>query len=349
MTKIGKLILTTLLFVLVLGGTAFAHQPVIKVPGNEQPTKEFGMATRVKDATKESQAIYGALTSPGQTDIYYFVAGADAVIPVEVLVPVRYSNMRFAPAVIIIGKNITGRAKNSPISLPSDLGARLVSPPTERRATFEPFSEELLYSGNPVKISVKKGNTYYFIVYDPKDYIGDYSLAIGDKESFSGATVAGLFTSIFDIKLRLIGGWDIPWLDILGLFAMMGGIICALGSVMVVTVEALRGRHSEEWAHTAMMTIQATAPVMWLGFFAATLGGLVLYRTSAFTGVGFFQFIIAIIIAINSAYLWFVIRPKFAEHGATLFKRSIAVCLILSFVLWWLQAFLLVWYLLVTR
>lgn len=349
MINLGKMVSVTVLFMLVLCGTAFGHQPIIEVPGNEQPTAVFGIAMKVDDATLDSQAIYGAITVPGQTDIYYFKAGADAVIPVEVLVPVRHSNMSFAPAVIVVGKTISGQVENSPVSLPKNMGARLISAPTERKATFEPFSEELLYTGKPTKVSLKKGNTYYFIVYDTRDYTGDYSLAIGDKEDFSIAGLPSLIGRIFLIKMRLVGGWDVPWLDVFSLFAMMGGIICALGSVMVVIQEAWRGRRSEEWAHTAMMTVQATAPVMWLGFLVASLGALVLYRTSALTGVGLFQFTLAVLIAINSAYLWFVIRPKIAEHGATIFKRSIAVCLAISYILWWLQAFLLVWYLLVTR
>lgn len=349
MTKIGKTLSVALLFLAILGGAASAHQPVIEVPGNEQPTKVFGIAIKVPDATRESLAIYGAITAPGQTDIYYFKAGSNATIPVEVLVPVRHSNASFAPALIVVGKNIPGHIKEPPLPLPKSMGARLIPSPIERKAIFEPFSEELLYSGTQAKINVKKGNTYYFIVYDQRDYIGDYSLAIGTREDLSNVSLTSLIVKVFFVKLRLVGGWPIPWLDIIGLFAMMGGIICALGSVMVVSLEAWRGRKSEAWAHTAMMTVQATAPVMWLGFLVATAGALVLYRAIALTGVGFFQLIIAIMIAINSAYLWFVIRPKIAEQGATVFRRSIAVCLVISYLLWWLQTFLLVWYLLVTR
>ncbi len=349
MTKIGKLAVATLLFILWLSAAALAHQPIIEVPANEKATEEFGSAIRVDDATVESQAIYGAITVPGQTDIYYFTAGRDAVIPVEALVPVRHSNMRFAPAVIVVGKNIVGRTKKPPVPLPKGMGSKLITPPTTRNAIFEPFSEELLYTGNPVRISAKKGNTYYFIVYDPKDYTGDYSLAIGEQESFSAGEVPGILGRILLLKMRLVGGWSIPWLDILALFAMIGGIVCALGSIMVVSLEAWRGRKSREWANATMLTIKATAPVMWIGFLVATVGALVLYRESAFTGVGFFQFIIAIVIAINSAYMWFVIRPRIDTRGARSFRRPLAVSLIISYLSWWLETFLLVWYLLVTR
>lgn len=349
MIKYGKIIVSAVLLMFILGGTSSAHQPVIEVIGREQPTTVFGIATKVEDASKNSQAIYGALTAPGQTDIYYFRAGADAVIPVEVLVPVRHSNLKFAPALIVIGKNISGRVKNPPLPLPKSMGARLIPPPAERKAIFEPFSVELLYTGNPSKISVKKGNTYYFIVYDPKDYIGDYSLAIGDKEKVSDISAASLVARVFNIKLRLVGGWVIPWLDILGLFAIIGGVICALGSVMAVILDAWRGRSSEEWAHAAMLTDKATAPLMWTGFAVATLGAIVLYRDSAFTGIAFFQLILATIIAINGAYLWFVLRPQIEAKGAEQFRRSVAASLTVSYFSWWLQTFLLVWYLLVTR
>ncbi len=349
MTKVSKLLAATLLFLMIIGASALAHQPVIESPSNEVATEEFGSAIKIDDATVDSQAIYGAITVPGQTDIYYFKAEKDAVIPVEALVPVRHSNKQFAPAIIVVGNNIIGHAKKPPIALPKGMGSRLISPPAVRSAVFEPFSEELLYTGNPVKIKAKKGNTYYFIVYDPKDYTGDYSLAIGDKESFPIASLPGVLGRTFLIKMRLVGGWDIPWLDVLALFAMIGGIVCALGSVMVVSLEAWRGRKSQEWANAAMMTIKATAPVMWLGFLVATLGALVLYRESAFTGVGFFQFIIAIIIAINSAYMWFVIRPRIDSRGGKSFRRPLAVTLIISYASWWLETFLLVWYLLVTR
>ncbi|MFA5866858.1 MAG: hypothetical protein WC891_02715 [Actinomycetota bacterium] len=349
MTKKDKLMAATIIMFLLLGASALAHQPIIESPADEEATEEFGMAIKIDDATIDSQAVYGAITVPGQTDIYYFKVGKDAVIPVEALVPVRHSNERFAPAVIVVGKNIIGHAKKSPVPLPKSMGSKLISPPTTRNAIFEPFSGELLYSGNPVKINAKKGNTYYFIVYDPKDYTGDYSLAIGDRESFPAASIPSVLSRTFLIKMRLVGGWSIPWLDLLALFAMIGGIVCALGSVMVVSLEAWRGRKSEEWANAAMMTIKATASVMWLGFLIATLGALVLYRDSAFTGVGFLQFIIAIIIAINSAYMWFVIRPRMDTHGARPFRLPLAVSLIISYVSWWMETFLLVWYLLVTR
>jgi len=340
-----------------------AHQPAIesgKVHEETSHAEDFYKdAVELKDPTLVSQAVYGRISIPGEIDFYTFTAGKDSNEPFEVLVPARVSNKDFRPALVIIGKKFSNNDSSfDKFSLPSGYKARVVEVPKgDRKSFFEPFSFEKLYHGDEVKIELKKGEKYYLAIFEPQNYTGDYSLALGIKEDFSGTSFPALIGEVVKIKLGLVGGLQVSWLDIFGLFVLIAGLALGIAAVMVIDLHSLFTK-DYEWMRRAFRTHKGVKLYNWLGLALAIAGAAVLYRGSGFSGVATFQALIFLILIANAFAERFFISPfllgwEKKKKEFTLipkrWRRGILLSVAISFLGWWGETFLLVWYLLITR
>ncbi len=349
-------------FILLLAPfIAQAHFPVLE-PQDSPVFKNQGMyfgAVNLQDPTKSSLSVYGSLSSPDEYDLYVFTPGEDAVLPIEIVVPIRARNENFKPAFAVMGKDLDNP---SDIKLPFDLleGYKVKEIKTEQRGEkfYEPFSQERYYKGNELKLPVKEGQNYFIAVYDPNKQSGDYALAIGDKEDFSNASYSTLLKNVAAVKLGLLNNLHIPWLDLLGLFLLLTGFIIGLGAVTVIDVHGFLARHSSYWTAATIRSHKITKPLIWLGFSLILIGAMLFYRQSWLNGVVLFQAVMMVILLLNGLFLSFVISPKLltlekegkADEPLPLKLRNIiAVSFMFSFLCWWGNVILLVWYLVMQR
>lgn len=155
-----------------------------------------------------------------------------------------------------------------------------------------------------------------------------------------------------------IGDKPIPWIDILGIFLFIAGYIVGLGAVTVIDIHGFLGRKSAYWTEATTRTHKVTKPLIWIGLGLAISGALITYRNSTFSGIPLLQGIIAVALVLNGFFLSFYVSPfllKREQEGKAhellpeLLQVKIAASFVVSFVGWWSEVFLLIWYLVMVR
>ncbi len=327
-----------MLVALAAAAPAAAHRPIIE-PGDGAPLE-------LRDPVRASQAVYGRISSPGETDVFVFTPAADGEIPIEVLVPVRPSNADFRPS-FAFGEDGAER--------PIDAVA---APAGERGVLFEEYSVERLYRQTERTYPVRAGVAYRIAVFEPTGRTGDYALGVGSAEDFSDADFSALISDVAKIKLGLVGGLRAPWLDLLGLFLFMTGFVIGLGAVSVIDVHGFLARRSAYWTEATIRSHKVTKPMIWIGLALAAAGAAVTYRGSGLSGAATFQAGLAAILVLNGLYLTFRVSPvllkreRDGEAAALLpsvLQAKIAASFVVSFLGWWTSLFLLAWHLLILR
>ncbi|OIO30232.1 hypothetical protein AUJ77_03810 [Candidatus Nomurabacteria bacterium CG1_02_43_90] len=142
-------------------------------------------------------------------------------------------------------------------------------------------------------------------------------------------------------------------LDFIGLFILLAGFIIGLGAVTVIDIHGFLGRKSNYWMEAITRTHKVTKPLIWTGIFFLIIGGFILYRNESFSGIPFYQALIAVILILNGLFLSFYVSPflldrelegKQAELLPMSLQNKIIVSLIISDIGWWGGLFLLVLY-----
>jgi len=350
------------LFLIFSTSPVRAHQPLIEPAsaGQSIHALQLEKAVRIQDPVRASVAVYGALSTPQEADLYLFTASKDDEIPIEVLVPVRPANTSFRPSLAVIRRGSVPESNGYPFALPEGYSATVLRPErrAEREIFFEPFSLEKLYHGKKGTIRVDEGDTYYLAVFEENNYTGDYALGVGEVENFRDVSLAGTLKTVAAIKLGLVGGREVPWLDIMGLFLFLAGFVVGLGAVTVIDLHGFLGRKSPYWTEATTRTHKVTKPLIWLGMFTAIAGGTILYRESGLSGVAAFQALLAAILVLNGLFLTFRVSPfllgreregRQSELLPAAWQRKIVVSFIVSLIGWWGALFLLVWHIIILR
>ncbi len=360
-----KLGLALSLMLLVFPSIAFAHQPVLESSGQNPIVGQsvnsglYFSAEKIADPTKTSLALYGNLAEPGEVDLFVFVPEQKSSIPVELLVPVRPANEKFKPSVYLIAKNIEGNTETVipkfPFTLPEGYKVKELSNKHENGIFNEPFSQERYYHGTEEKIYVEPKQNYFLAVVEPNSQIGDYTLGVGTVENFENANFGTLLKNVLLLKLGLVGDVEVPWLDFVGLFIVIAGLIIGLGAVTVIDVHGLFARHSNYWTESTIRAHKVTKPLIWVGIGLFILGSVIIYRQSYLTGVAFYQLILTILLILNGLFLTFYVSPrllkqeqegKITEILPQSLQNKITISFLISFIGWWGNVFFLVWYLL---
>ncbi|RJO61016.1 hypothetical protein C4544_03880 [candidate division WS5 bacterium] len=150
----------------------------------------------------------------------------------------------------------------------------------------------------------------------------------------------------------------VPWLDILGIFIFIAGFIVGLGAVTVIDIHGALGRRSAYWTEATTRTHKVTKPLIWIGLFLASSGALITYRDSGLAGIPLLQAIIAVALVLNGLFLSFYVSPyilKREREGRAQellpdsLQIKIALSFVVSFIGWWSEVFLLVWYLVMVK
>jgi hypothetical protein len=151
---------------------------------------------------------------------------------------------------------------------------------------------------------------------------------------------------------------QVQWLDILGIFLFTAGFIIGLGAVTVIDIHGFLGRKSSYWNEATTRTHKVTKPMIWIGLFTATIGAFITYRDVGLEGIPLLQGLIAVILVLNGIFLSFYVSPFLLRREREgrekeLLPDSLQIKIIISFVVsfigWWSEVFLLVWYLVMIR
>lgn len=340
-------LLTGCCCLLALAITARAHQPLLedqlRNARRTAPCSDyFQEAVPISDPTQASLAIFGRLGWPNEVDLYTFTPAKSASIPIEALVPARQSNQYFRPAIIIIGNDIVPQQASMlpaeiPLRLPGNFHAQVIRPPEGKRSVF--FEKRMLenfYRGNQQQVRLTAGRPYYIALYDPNHFTGSYSLSLGSVENFNGVSKYSMFRNILAIKMGAFGDKPIPWLDLLGLCLLAGGLTLGLASVIVAWLSRNSTSLAINPADVSNRLLRVVMRYIRAGLLMAVAGGAILYRQSHLSGVATFQALLAIALIAYVIYLY--TRRKKTESGLAVFS-----------LVWISQVFLLAWYLLMSR
>jgi hypothetical protein len=150
----------------------------------------------------------------------------------------------------------------------------------------------------------------------------------------------------------------VPWIDILGVFLFIAGFIVGLGAITVIDIHGFLGQKSSYWTEATTRTHKVTKPLIWIGLSLAITGASITYRDTGLQGIPLLQGIIAVILVLNGIFLSFYVSPfllKREREGKEKdllpmsLQSKIAVSFVISFVGWWGEVFLFVWYLVMVR
>jgi len=315
-------------------------------------------AITLQDPTLQSVAAYGAISVPGEQDIYRFTPAQDAKIPVEALVPARVSNRFFAPDVVVASTAFPA-GTDVPVAIPEGWGAVLISSEwKDREVYFEEFSQERLYHGVERMLDVHAGNTYLVYIFDDERQTGDYALGIGSVENFDEQPMSTVLAEVFRVKAGTVSNVPVAWTDVLGLFLAIAGFVIGLGAVSVIDVHGFLARRSAYWTQATIRTHYVTKPLIWIGMLLAVVGTSIYFSRIGWTNLAPVLAPLAVVLVLNGAYLSFVVSPqlqrmeKTGKEGDLVprgLQRRITVSFLVSFFGWWSALFLLVWQVVVLR
>ncbi len=143
-------------------------------------------------------------------------------------------------------------------------------------------------------------------------------------------------------------------LDFIGLFLFLSGFVVGLGAVTVIDLHGFLGRKSSYWTEATIRTHKVTKPLIWLGLLLVLLGGCIFYRHEGFSLVVLIHTVSVPLMMLNGLFLSFSVSPFMLKQeregrGTELLpswlQRKIVISFVISFILWWGNLGLLVYYL----
>lgn len=156
-----------------------AHSPL-----GTGDNESLATATPVPDPTK-SWAIYGELHEGGEAQYFRFDVAEGQRIHVGLLTSTSPDDRGFMPSLVLMGP---GLDSNDPVpdyvEVPEGAGIMVVGGKQPAQAMYEPFSPSSLYPLADISMDAPDSGTYYVAVYESQRG-GHYTVAIGDRESYS--------------------------------------------------------------------------------------------------------------------------------------------------------------------
>ncbi len=143
-------------------------------------------------------------------------------------------------------------------------------------------------------------------------------------------------------------------LNFIGTFMLLAGFIIGLGAVTVIDLHGFLGRKSEYWTEATTRTHKVTKPLIWIGMFLAVFGGFILYRNIGITNLTLIHIVSAVVMVVNGVFLSFSVSPfllkkeregKARELLPASWQIKITTSFVISFVCWWGNLALVVYYL----
>lgn len=138
----------------------------------------------------------------------------------------------------------------------------------------------------------------------------------------------------------------------ISLFIMLAGFIIGLGAVTVIDFHGFLGRKSSYWTVATTRAHKVTKPLIWLGTFLVLIGGTIFYSNNLnFLTI---HLLVLLIMIINGLFLTFGVsrhllnrEKENKDHELLSFswQVKITISFIISFLAWWSQVIMLVYYL----
>lgn len=131
----------------------------------------------------------------------------------------------------------------------------------------------------------------------------------------------------------------------------IAGFVIGLGAVSVIETLGFLGQRSGYWSEATIRTHKITKPLIWLGFFIATLGGAWYYSVIGWSEVMIAHGVFWIMMFMNGAFLTFWISPRLlarerqglaAEILPKAWKVAVTLSFFVSILTWWGSLFLTV-------
>jgi hypothetical protein len=159
--------------------STYGHSPLISGDSNKLDEAIF-----ISDPIK-SWAIYGELHEGREAHYYRFEIRKGQRIYISLMKPTDSEYEGFLPGFILMGPglNIEGNIPDY-IEKPALSNAVVISGVQPAKANYEPFTPGSFYQLAELNIFAPESGTYYVAVFEPMQG-GHYSLAIGQRESFS--------------------------------------------------------------------------------------------------------------------------------------------------------------------
>lgn len=137
--------------------------------------------------------------------------------------------------------------------------------------------------------------------------------------------------------------------ETIGLFILLAGFIIGLGAVTVIDIHGFLGRKSKYWTEATTRTHKVTKPLIWIGIFLITIGGIIYYSKIGIQDNTHIQILSLTILILNGLFLTFKVSPyliKKEESGNSSkllpknLQYQITISFIISFIIWWTSLFL---------
>ncbi len=147
---------------------------------------------------------------------------------------------------------------------------------------------------------------------------------------------------------------QINWLDFIGLYIYIAGLIFAMGALVIIETHGFFGRKSPYWNEATIRTHKITKPWIWIGLFTALLGALIFYRHNYRSTIVIIQGALLIPLILNGFFLSFWVSPRLIEREKEgrarellpkEWRKKITISFFVSIIGWWSELFLLVLYL----
>ncbi len=141
--------------------------------------------------------------------------------------------------------------------------------------------------------------------------------------------------------------------DTAGAFITVAGFVVGLGAVTVIQIHGFLGRNSRYWTEATTRTHKVTKPLIWLGLALAVAGAVIIYRDVPLGGPPLIHLALLVPMLIDGWFLSFRVSPfllqreqegRSAEILPASWQRKIIIGFIFSFLAWWGQLFLVVWF-----
>lgn len=139
----------------------------------------------------------------------------------------------------------------------------------------------------------------------------------------------------------------------IALFLLIAGFIIGLGAVTVIDLHGFLGRTSAYWSEATTRTHKVTKPLIWIGMTLVVIGGFLFYRDYGIHTLTIIHLVSVCVMVLNGIFLSFSVSPFLLQrekrgHQSDLLPQSwqnkILFSFIISFVLWWGNLALIVWF-----
>ena len=143
-------------------------------------------------------------------------------------------------------------------------------------------------------------------------------------------------------------------LEFIGLFLILAGFIIGLGAVTVIDIHGFLGRESNYWTEATTRTHKVTKPMIWVGVFLLTVGGILFFYDKPLSNIRFIQIGLLLLLILNGLFLTFKISPYLLQRenngeANKLLPQSLQNKIMISFIFsvigWWGEVIIFVWYL----